>query len=372
MRSLFIFDPSDMDARVVGGVQLCSQEFLKIVQAASNSVDYLEVKICRQLFWRLRRKLSLGAYLWYNPNEVRAKLIAKKIEYKPTHIFLNKSELIRLTPLLRSVFPESQIGLMSHGNQSGDDLYEVSGARGARNKGLRRFIATLKIGQDLVTESWFRHRYVDFVCVMSEEESVLERWLGSKNTVVLPRTITNRTLSWKPIVGRIGFVGTLNHTPNKVALDLICEEIAKKSMLEKINVELRLVGKPESEGLRLASNYNFVKYLGALNDGDLESEVSSWNLFLNPIFWLSRGASMKLGQAISFGIPFVTTQSGKRGYVLEGAEFLITSDNPQDFVARVVELMNDDQNIKAKALVENIQINSPTIQSLAYLIAGTL
>jgi glycosyltransferase involved in cell wall biosynthesis len=373
MRSLFLFDPLDMNAEVVGGVQLCSQEFLKIIKTASNSIDYLEVNICRELSWRIRRKLNFGAYLLYNPNEVRSKLLAKKNKCQPTHIFLNKSELIRLTPLLRDIFPESKIGLMSHGNQSGDDLYEISGIQGSRNKGLRKFIAVSKIGQDLVTESWFRHRYVDFVCVMSEEESALERWMGSKKTIVMPRTITNKTLSWNPKISRVGFVGTLNHTPNKVALNLICEKIADQALLKSINIELRVVGKPEFEGVNLAGKYNFVKYLGALNDEDLESEISSWNLFLNPIFWLSKGASMKLGQAISWGIPFVTTESGKRGYELTGAELLITSDNTQDFVARIMNLMSDEQNIiEAKNVVTSIQANSPTINSLADIIVNIL
>jgi Glycosyl transferases group 1 len=370
MLSLFVFNDLDMYSDPVGGVQLCSQEFLEIIQTASKSIEYFEVSVCRQLLWRIRRKLHLGSYLLYNPKESKDKLLQVIQKNRPSHVFINKSELIRFTPILRELLPEAQIILMSHGNQSGDDLYELAGIEGNTSKGLSRFGAIWQIGQDLATESWYRHRYVDCVCVMSAEEEILERWLGAKNTIVLPRTIKLDELLWNPISGRVGFVGTLNHTPNRIALEQICEEISKN---HPTNIELRLVGQPVYYGQSLASKFDFVSYLGALNDDALKSEVSTWNLFLNPIFWLSRGASMKLGKAISWGIPFVTTFSGKRGYQLNDVNFLTTPDNVQEFVARLLELMSDDQKIiRAREAVKSIQSNSPSIHRLADIISTFL
>ena len=362
MKSLFIFNPLDMNSSPAGGVQLCSQEFLKLIETASEHIEYFEVNICRQILWRLRRKLRLGSYLFYNPEESRARMIQAVKLSQPTHVFINKSELIRFTPLIRELLPNAQIILMSHGNQSGDDLYELAGEDGSRNKGLSQLTAIWQIGQDLLTESWFRHRYIDLVCVMSEEEKVLERWLGAKNTIVLHRTIHVEQLLWNPKIGRVGFVGTLNHTPNRVAIEQICREISKKS---SINIELRLVGRPEPDGQKLADQYSFVTYLGALDEDALKAEVCTWSLFLNPIFWLSRGASMKLGQAISWGIPFLTTLSGSRGYQTPESEFITTSDNCHDFVSRLFEITNNRNNIdKARLIVINIGRNSPTINDL--------
>jgi len=369
MRSLFIFDSLDMNAKILGGVQLCSQEFLKLVEAASDSIDYFEVSVCRQLSWRIRRKFHFGSYLLYNSEESKKELIQKIQQTQPTHVFINKSELIRFTQLIRELLPNAQIILMSHGNQSGDDLYELAGEEGARNEKISKLSATWQIGQDLVTESWYRHRYIDCVCVMSDEEAVLERWLGAKKTIVLYRTVSSDELLWQPVPDRVGFVGTLNHTPNRVALEKLCEEIANHYPL---SIELRVVGQPVDFGQSLASRYSFVSYLGALSEDDLKREVATWNLFLNPIFWLSRGASMKLGKAISWGIPFITTSSGKRGYKLT-TNFLTTHDDAQVFVARMLELMSDHQNIiEAKKMVRDIQLSSPTSDSLASLISSSL
>jgi hypothetical protein len=360
-----------MNSGLVGGVQLCSQEFLKLIETASDNIEYSEVNISRQMLWRIRRKFYLGSYLFYNPEEHRTKITQIIKQKQPTHVFVNKAELIRFAPLVRELLPNAQIVLMSHGNQSGDDLYELAGENGSRNKSFfSRLLATWQIGQDLVTESWYRHRYIDCVCVMSDEEAILERWLGAKNTIVLHRTITPEDLPWQPLPGRVGFVGTLSHTPNRVALEKVCQEMINHHPL---NLELRLVGQPVDFGQALADKYNFVSYLGALNEDDLKKEVATWNLFLNPIFWLSRGASMKLGKAISWGIPFITTYSGRRGYKLTNADFLTTPDSVQAFVTRVFELMCDRQNIiQARNLVKNLQATSPTTHNLVSIISTAL
>jgi hypothetical protein len=252
---------------------------------------------------------------------------------------------------------------MSHGNQSGDDLYELAGTNGRRNQGLARLAALWQLGQDLGTESWFRHRFIDMVCVMSKEEEVLERWLGAEKTIVLPRSIQPNPLAWQPISRRVGFVGTLDHTPNRVALEQICNEVVRQ---QPENLELRLVGHPELVGQELERRFPFVRYLGVLEESALESEVSTWCLFLNPIFWLSRGASMKLAKAIAWGIPFLSTRSGTRGYELPQSEMLITLDDPHEFVSRMLVLLDMTNNIHdIKQHIDLIQSQLPTIDSLA-------
>ena len=82
---------------------------------------------------------------------------------------------------------------------------------------------------------------------------------------------------------------------------------------------------------------------------------------------------MKLGKAIGWGIPFLTTWSGKRGYKLTDADFLTTPDNVQEFVSRLLELISDNQKIlKARETVENIKINSPSIHKLADIVSTFL
>ena len=168
---------------------------------------------------------------------------------------------------------------------------------------------------------------------MSEEEETLERWLGAKLTFVIPRVVVPAVLPWTPVRNRVGYVGSLGHPPNKVALTSVCEALARRGAA----VELRLAGGPAATGQSFAARFPFVSYLGPLSEADLEKEASTWNLFLNPIFWLSRGASMKLAKALGCGIPTLTARNGRRGYLYHEAEMISTSaDTAQAFADQLI------------------------------------
>jgi hypothetical protein len=370
VKSLFVHNPSDLHSEVPGGVQICSREFLEIIQAASSATELVAVTVSRNPAWRIRRRLGLGSYLLYRPQECEPTLSQALEAVQPTHVFLNKVELMRLAPLVKRLRPQAVVVLMSHGNQSGDDLYEVTGPAGNRNSGLRRIKAVWQLGQDIVTESYHRNRWVDAVCVMSPEEEVLERWLGARRIIVLPQIIRPSPLKWEPVASRIGYVGTLDHTPNKVALEKICEEISRQRVQ---GLEIRLVGKPAAQGEAFTARFSFVKYLGGLDDESLRKEASGWSLFLNPIFWLSRGASMKLGQALAWGLPVLSTRSGARGYQLEGGQLPVTNDDPVEFVRElgwIVHTPGEPERIRAQ--VNMVAASSPTTNSLGQLLASRL
>jgi hypothetical protein len=362
MKSLFIHDPADLDSSIPGGVQLCSREFLDIVRKASTETRLLAVSVTRAPVWRLRRKFGLGSYLRYRPDDARAALTAMLAEFRPSHIFLNRSELMRYAPLAGSLSPEAKVIVMSHGNQSGDDLYEAAGPGGLRSSGMGRLSAACRLGLDLVTESRFRHRHLHSVCVMSEEEETLERWLGATRTVVLPRVISPAPLDWQPRLGHVGFVGTLNHTPNRVALERLCVELAR---LNAPGLKLRLVGGPAHVARELAARHPFVEPLGRLDDAALMREISTWSLFLNPVFWLSRGASMKLGRSLAWGIPALTTRAGARGYELTPGTVSLVEDDASAFAAHLITLAFDRKSLQQTRDTLLASPLSPRLEDLA-------
>jgi glycosyltransferase involved in cell wall biosynthesis len=352
MKSLFVYLEHDLEAEVPGGIQLCSRQFLEIVEAASSSTSRIAVSISRNWVWRVRRRLRLGSYLLYDPRRCAAGLADALRESQPTHVFLNKAELLRLTPVVKRLRPQATVVLMSHGNQSGDDLYEISGSRGRRNCGLGRLSGIWQLGLDLATESFFRHRSIDAVCVMSPEEEALE-----------PRFIRPEFLEWKPIPGRVGYVGTLDHTPNQVAVEEVCEEISRRG---PAGLELRLVGRPERVGHQLSARYPFIHYMGGLNDGALKSEASTWSLFLTPVFWLARGASMKLGRALAWGLPVLSTRAGARGYDLSPGALPLVADDPSEFVATIGQILRQPgEPSRLREEGRRVALGSGDVQALA-------
>lgn len=364
MNALFLHDPADLSAGIPGGVQLCSREFLAIVQAAADSTRLHPVTPARGLGFRVRRRLHLGSYLGYDVPAHAAALAAVIREHAIDHVFINRAELLRFAPVLRQLAPAAKLILMSHGNQTGDDLYEVTGPGGRRTGGWHRLTATWQMGLDLRTESWHRRHGLDAVCVMSEEERTLERWLGAGCTIVLPRRLEAAPLTRTPAANRIGYVGTLDHTPNRVALEAVCRELARQP--RPAGFELRVCGGPAQVGEDFAARHPFVHYLGRLDDQALRSEAATWSLMLNPLFWLSRGASMKLATALGWGLPVLTTRAGARGYEWGAAAVPVCADDPRRFVQDLLALLASPSALAAAAAAAGAAVRSaPDVTALA-------
>jgi len=190
---------------------------------------------------------------------------------------------------------------------------------------------------------------IDFVLSISETEKQINNWLGAKNSIFIPRTIKPDFIEWKPILSRVGFVGTLNHKPNIDGLKMLLNELKIKNIG---NLEVRIVGGPKEEGLKLEKEYSFVKYVGHLIDSDFKKEVSSWAIFLNPIFWYSRGASTKLAQGIAWGLPIATTEAGNRGYAWKKGSLLVAS-NSNEMAQQIIDAASD--KIKIEKLANETQ-----------------
>lgn len=146
-----------------------------------------------------------------------------------------------------------------------------------------------------------------------------------------------------PITNRFGFVGTLNHPPNEIALSQIFELIQNK----KLKIEIRLVGSGLEKGMEFSKKFSFVTYLGKLDDESLRIEIGFWSYFLNPIFWYSRGASMKLAKALEWGLPLITTKAGRRGYIFKKNILEDVNNNPFDFVEKIEIAMSEDKLVEA-------------------------
>ena len=356
MNSLFICNPSDQFAVIPGGVQICTAEFLEVIKSFSNHTHIFHVSITKKWLYRFLRKFKLDSYHLYDFSYYEQELINVIHTNKIDTVFINKAELIKVARLIKTHFKSNiKIVLMSHGNETGDFLHELT-LPGQKINSLNLLLNKFRLGTNLYEESFNRHRFIDMVCAMSYEEVAIEKWLGAKHTFFFPRVIKPVIINWKPLISRFGFVGTLNHSPNFIAVDQICQELSA----QKNTIQLIIVGAGTEQGNMLAQKYIFVKYLGALSDEDLKREVSSWLYFLNPIFWYSRGASMKLGQALGWGLPVISTKAGARGYEFKKEVLALCENNAKSVVEEILRLAFDVET------AQNIHLKLKNIPDYAY------
>lgn len=362
--ALLLYNPLDLSSEINGGVQMCSMEFLELIKNTVDELHYFKVDNSSALLFRLMHKANFDLYQSYDIKKYKQTLISTITKQNISHVFINKAELIKFSKLIKDAnLPDPpKIIIMSHGNESGDLLGDLSG-KITKFSGILKYLGVLKLGIVLYLESWYRKRYVDLVCTISDEESAIEKWLGMNMTFFIPRLIQQSDdVIRTPKSGVFGYVGTLSHTPNFVALNVLFSEIAKGNTFP----EVRLVGQPAEIGENFAKQYVFVKYLGALKDTDLVEEVKNWSFFINPIFNYSRGASMKLAKAIEWQVPIITTIAGRRGYLFDSGKLIETEDNPFAMAKAIIKQLNitdADYDVFQKN-IEEIKLGSLTAKEL--------
>lgn len=354
-KAIFITNKNLVHSKVTGGVQLCSQEFIEILESVDNiSLQQYHVSYTTNIWQRVLIKAGFENYSMYNVEKDKSSLIAYIQNNQVDIVFINMASLLRYAKPIKEVFGEKvKVILMSHGNHSGDFLHLISKPIKPTNK-FKSFLNKIRLGLLISTESLYRVKYLDAVIALSETEMQIENWFGAKSSLFLPRRLKSAFLSYQPKAGRVGFVGRLDHPPNLQGIQILLDAF---SALENNSIEIRLVGAPESFGKQLAEKYPVINYLGELPDADLETEVATWALFLNPVWWYSTGASTKLAKAIGWGIPIVTTTAGMRGYKWNKGDLLV-ADTAQEMCTCIIENSSDFQTINTNAERTRIVANN--------------
>ena len=321
------------------------------------SFDLITIPVSYTKRWghRLKMKLGLSAYDAYQPKDYIL-LLKKNLDDTDINIvFLNLTNTIQFAEFIKRNWSHVKVVLCSHGNESGDHLHDISLHN--NYKGILRKTAIFSLGNMLVKESYFRN-YVDLVLTVSHVEVGIEKWLGTKNVLMIPRKIDFNSLEKNPVIGRVGFLADLSHEPNFFGIRKVCEHINK---MEASTIAIHLVGGGTQRGLQLTHQYPFVKYLGYLNDADLHSELATWSFALNPVFYYSRGVSTKLGKVLSLGLPTITTQIGMRGYEWKEGE-LPVCENVEEMALLIATLAVNPVEIKKYEMeVKKIQSSSVSL-----------
>jgi glycosyltransferase involved in cell wall biosynthesis len=341
-KAIFLTHPNALKSEFTGGVQLCSQEFHQIIAGIEgiSLTDYF-VPYTKNLLQRIQMKLGLENYSMYDAKKDSPELIKYIRDNKIDVVFINMSSLVRYSKFIKANFADSvKVVLLSHGNHSGDFLHLITKPV-VKPSILRQFLNKLRLGLLISTEADYRVKHLDAVVALSETEKQIENWFGGKKVIFLPRRLYTEFLPFKPVIGRIGFVGRLDHPPNLQGVSILLDAIQK---MDHSTVEFRLVGAPESNGQQLAGRYPFIKYLGELSDKALEEEVASWAVFTNPVWWYSTGASTKLARAISWGVPIVSSTAGMRGYSWKSGS-IILADSPAAMAVQLLQTAVDSDKI---------------------------
>ncbi len=137
--------------------------------------------------------------------------------------------------------------------------------------------------------------------------------------------------------GELLFVGGFKHDPNVDAVLYFCREIMPRIVAIRPQTCLKIIGShPPREIFTLASAAIAVAGYVPNMAPHLESAFIS----IAPLRY-GGGMKGKVGEAMSYGIPVVTTRFGAEGFGLEPEHDLLIGDTPEDFATQVVRLLDD-------------------------------
>lgn len=185
------------------------------------------------------------------------------------------------------------------------------------------------------------YRQADLVVTVTEDDRA---FLAAEAPEIPTYTIPNIHSLPGPVTPpegpreRLVFVGAFTHEPNVDAMLYFCREVLPRVVAGLPGVRLSIVGDAPPPAIQaLASPH--VEVLGYVPDTRPYLEAS--HISIAPLRF-GAGMKGKVGEAMSFALPVVTTTVGAEGFGLTPGEHLLVADDADGFADAILRLARDE------------------------------
>lgn len=138
---------------------------------------------------------------------------------------------------------------------------------------------------------------------------------------------------------QLTFVGPDSHMPNYVGLKWFLDTCWSHLKSIDNGYKLSIIGKWNNANIsNISSKYEGVEFLGFVDN--LE-ECLKGTIMIVPIT-IGSGIRMKILEACSYGVPFISTTVGAEGIPLSNGQHCMIADTPQEFVDGIKKLQDVD------------------------------
>jgi glycosyltransferase involved in cell wall biosynthesis len=185
-------------------------------------------------------------------------------------------------------------------------------------------------------------RAFDVVLVKSEYDKRLLRQIGSIDAKVFPLGIYPRT-EIAPYAcrepGSILFVGAMSRKVNEDAALFFIEHVLPRLEGKVRSAKLYVVGGSPSESLQKKASERII-FTGFVDD--LASYYRRCQVSVAPLF-VGGGMIFKVLQAMSFGLPVVSSTVANEGIEARDGNEILLADDAEEFADRIAAVMNDPE-----------------------------
>ena len=198
----------------------------------------------------------------------------------------------------------------------------------------------LKRANEFLGEEEMLYRNADTVVVVTEDEKndIQNKIFGVRKIEVVPTVheishVTNFYNNRKNIC----FVGNFGNNHNVDAVRYFIDNIFHLILKDNPVIEFHIIGNL-SERYKKEFNSHNVRVIGSLKD--LHKALKSYKLFVCPMTY-GAGMKGKIGEAISAGLPVVTTTIGAEGFPVKNGDECLIADLPEEFAEKCNQCLKD-------------------------------
>ena len=142
------------------------------------------------------------------------------------------------------------------------------------------------------------------------------------------------------------FLGSFRHVPNVEAMTWFTREVLPHVLERRPSARLVLVGAEPPPRHSLPEHSDAIEMRGFVED--VHEPLGRYAVFVCPILSGS-GVRVKLLEAFAAGIPVVSTRLGAEGLAERDGEICALADDPREFAARVVALLENQAEARRLA-----------------------
>ena len=198
----------------------------------------------------------------------------------------------------------------------------------------------LKQANEFLGEEEMLYRNADTVVVVTEDEKndIQNKIFGVRKIEVVPSVheishVTNFYNNRKNIC----FVGNFGNNHNVDAVRYFIDNIFHLILRDNPVIKFHIIGNL-SERYKKEFNSHNVRVIGSLKN--LHKALKSYKLFVCPMTY-GAGMKGKIGEAISAGIPVVTTTIGAEGFPVKNGNECLIADFPEEFAEKCNQCLKD-------------------------------
>ena len=176
-------------------------------------------------------------------------------------------------------------------------------------------------------------------CITNEEKEELLRIVPTAKIRVIPiiqkvhgpgEVFSDRT--------NLLFIGSFAHRPNRDGIEHFLRDIFPLILEEDQSIKLHIIGSNMPESVHSLATENVIVH-GFVEDPTKLFQSS--RVFVSPLRF-GAGMKGKIGHAMAYGLPVVTTSIGAEGFNLKPGVDAIIADRADDFAKGVLSLYSDE------------------------------